>query len=208
MRTVLASVLATQPPPFEVAEGARCVPVGDLVQVADPPDGFVVIGTGKRQWMRAPGCSNRAPRRSHRLDTATRRLAHGRAYFQPGSGAGRTFEGVRRARGRQQCASPWTRLRAARAGQGDAPARPHGAADDGQGPHPEHRRADGLRRIEDVVRRGHVRRIERDQIVLDEGRSRRRPVTSTSTAPPRPSPRPHRVLSSSRTRSRCSASRA
>ena len=46
--TVLASrVPATEPPPFEVAEGVRCIPVGELVGVAEPPAGFVIIGAGK-----------------------------------------------------------------------------------------------------------------------------------------------------------------
>ena len=46
--TYLASrVPATDPPPFEVASGASCVPVGDLARVTEPPAGYVVVGGGK-----------------------------------------------------------------------------------------------------------------------------------------------------------------
>ncbi len=40
-------VPASSPPPFEVAPGAVCVPVGALVNVRDTPTGYVVIGAGK-----------------------------------------------------------------------------------------------------------------------------------------------------------------
>jgi len=38
---------AETPPPFEVGEGARVVPVNDLVHVADAPGEYVVVGSGK-----------------------------------------------------------------------------------------------------------------------------------------------------------------
>lgn len=40
-------VPANTPPPFEVGEGVRCVPVGELVGLEEAPDGFTVIGAGK-----------------------------------------------------------------------------------------------------------------------------------------------------------------
>lgn len=41
------TVPSTSPPPFEVADGVHCVPVNELVRVAEPPDGYVIIGAGK-----------------------------------------------------------------------------------------------------------------------------------------------------------------
>ena len=38
---------ATSPPPFAVVEGARVIPVGDLVHLHDAPSQFVVAGSGK-----------------------------------------------------------------------------------------------------------------------------------------------------------------
>lgn len=38
---------ATSPPPFEVADGVRCVPAGALARLDQRPDEFVVIGAGK-----------------------------------------------------------------------------------------------------------------------------------------------------------------
>src|SRR3954469_8810879 len=41
------AVPATSPPPFEVADGVRCVPAGEIARLAERPDGFVIIGAGK-----------------------------------------------------------------------------------------------------------------------------------------------------------------
>lgn len=38
---------ATSPPPFEVADGARVIPVGDLVHLREAPSEYVVAGSGK-----------------------------------------------------------------------------------------------------------------------------------------------------------------
>src|SRR5215831_16177003 len=40
-------VPASTPPPFEVAPGARCVPVGALADLRERPEGYVIIGAGK-----------------------------------------------------------------------------------------------------------------------------------------------------------------
>ena len=210
--TVLASrVPATEPPPFEVAEGARCVPVGDLVRVADPPDGFVIIGAGKTAmdactWLLEQGTSPEAitwirPRDAWLMN---------RAYFQPGPGAVRTFEGVvvelEAVAACESVDQVYERLE-----QAEVMLRldPDGAADDGQGPHPEHRRAGWAptdrERRPTGSRAPHRARPDRARRGVDPDvvRSPPRPLRR-----PRPSPRPHRALSSPRTRSRCSASRA
>ena len=38
---------ALEPPPFEVSDGATCLPVGELPAVADSAESFVVVGSGK-----------------------------------------------------------------------------------------------------------------------------------------------------------------
>jgi hypothetical protein len=41
------SVPATHTPTFTVGEGVKLIPVGDLVDVTEPPSGFTVLGAGK-----------------------------------------------------------------------------------------------------------------------------------------------------------------
>jgi hypothetical protein len=41
------AIPATTPPPFGVTDGARVVPVGDLPNVVDAPDEYVIVGSGK-----------------------------------------------------------------------------------------------------------------------------------------------------------------
>ncbi len=170
--TVLASrVPATEPPPFEVAEDARCVPVGELVGVAKPPDGFVIIGAGKTAmdactWLLEQGTPPEAitwirPRDAWLMN---------RAHFQPGAGAIATLEGavleleavaasgsVDEVYERLEHDEVILRI--------DPSVRPTM----GKGPTLTVAELQGLRRIENVVRLGHVRRIERDQILLDHG---------------------------------------
>src|SRR3954470_12282194 len=94
--TYMAShVPATEPPPFEVADGVRCVPVGALTAVTTAPAGYVIIGAGKTAmdaacWLLDQGVQPDAitwirPRDSWILN---------RAFFQPGRGVVPTFEGV------------------------------------------------------------------------------------------------------------------
>ena len=170
--TYLASkVPATEPPPFEVAEGARCVPVGELAHLEDTPAGYVIIGGGKTAmdactWLLEQGTPPDAitwirPRDGWLMN---------RAYFQPGSFSIGTFEGVvhdleavaasdtvEEAFDRLEEAGVMLRL--------DPDIRPTMA----KGPTLSIAERDGLRRIENVVRLGHVRRIERDRIELAEG---------------------------------------
>jgi hypothetical protein len=169
--TLLASrVPATEPPPFDVADGARCVPVGELVGVDEPPAGFVIIGAGKTAmdactWLLEQGTPPDAvtwirPRDGWLLN---------RVHFQPGAGAIDTLEGaaleleavaacgsVEDAYEQLEQAGVMLRL--------DPSVQPTM----GKGPTLTVAELQGLRRIENVVRSGHVRRIERDQVVLDE----------------------------------------
>ena len=185
--TVLASrVPATEPPPFEVAEGARCIPVGELVGVAEPPDGFVIIGAGKTAmdactWLLEQGTPPDAitwirPRDGWLMN---------RANFQPGAGAIATFEG-RVLELEAVAASGSVEEAYERLEQDEVMLRldPTVQPTMGKGPTLTVAEMEGLRRIENVIRLGHVRRIERDQIVLDEGSIPTTPGTSTSIARP------------------------
>jgi hypothetical protein len=170
--TVLASrVPATEPPPFEVAEGVRCVPVGKLARVSEPPAGFVIIGAGKTAmdactWLLEQGTPPDditwiRPREGWLLN---------RANFQPGVGAIATLEGavleLEAVAASGSVDEAYERLE-----QDEVMLRidPSVQPTMGRGPTLSVAELLGLRRIENVVRLGHVRRIERDQIVLDHG---------------------------------------
>ena len=85
----------TSPPAFEVAEGVRGVPAGDIVRVTEWPERYVVIGTGKTAldtcvWLLSQGVSSSAiqlirPRESWWLN---------RRFNQPGEGLPEFFAGV------------------------------------------------------------------------------------------------------------------
>src|SRR5690242_19278300 len=46
-RYLSPDIPADTPPPFEVADDARVIPVNDLVRVEEPPGEYVVVGSGK-----------------------------------------------------------------------------------------------------------------------------------------------------------------
>jgi len=92
--TYMASrVPATDPPPFDVTAGSKCVPVGALTSVTEPPAGYVIIGGGKTAmdaacWLLDQGTPPGEitwirPRDSWILN---------RAFFQPGDGVPRSKE--------------------------------------------------------------------------------------------------------------------
>jgi hypothetical protein len=162
-------VPATDPPPFEVAEGTRCVPVGELAWLADAPAGFVILGGGKTAmdaicWLLDRGCDPQAitwirPRDNWLLN---------RDFFQPGRA--RTLAGVVALLEAMVAASSvdatYLLLEEAgvmlRTNTAVAPTMMKGATVSGH-------EVEQLRRVEDVVRLGHVERIDTDRIVLEQG---------------------------------------
>jgi hypothetical protein len=86
-------VPATEPPPFEIADGCRWVPVGELAHLSAAPGGYVIVGGGKTAmdaigWLLDQGCAADAitwirPRDAWLLN---------REFFQPGRT--RTLEGL------------------------------------------------------------------------------------------------------------------
>jgi hypothetical protein len=170
--TYMASrVPAVDPPPFEVADGVQCVPVGRLAKVAEPPAGYVIIGAGKTAmdaacWLLDRGTPPEAitwirPRDSWILN---------RAYFQPGDGVVRTLDGVvaelEAIVESHSVDEAFARLEAGavmlRIDPGIRPEFLRGAtASVGE--------VDQLRRVENVVRLGKVTHIGADQITLERG---------------------------------------
>ncbi len=170
--TYMASrVPATDPPPFEVADGVTCVPVGSLTRVTSRPAGYVLVGAGKTAmdagcWLLDQGVPPHdiswiRPRDSWILN---------RRHFQPGTGVGPTFEGiVLELEAVAECDSieeVYERLEqygvVMRIDPRVEPTMLKGAtASPGE--------LDVLRRIDNVVRLGHVERIDRNSITLERG---------------------------------------
>lgn len=166
------TIPATSAPPFEVAGGARCVPAGELAKLADRPEGFVVIGGGKTAldacvWLLEQGVAAStirwiAPRDAWWMN---------RRFQQPHTLLPELYRGAAiQLEAMAQAASVedlFARLESEkvllRIDAGVTPTMFRGALVS----EPE---LELLRRIDDVIRMGHVQRIERDEIVLDGGR--------------------------------------
>ena len=164
-------VPASSPPPFEVAPGARCVPVGGLASLGERPAGYVLIGAGKTAldactWLLDGGVEPSdirwiKPREAWFMN---------RRYTQGGELVGTAFEGLSlQLEAAAQATSMddlFARLEALqqlfRVDPTVGPTMFRGATiSSGE--------VEQLRRIEGVVRLGKVRRIEPDRIVLDGG---------------------------------------
>ncbi|MFD1560055.1 NAD(P)-binding protein [Paraburkholderia silviterrae] len=166
------TVPATSAPPFEVADGVRCVPAGDIARIKERPQRFVVIGAGKTAldtcvWLleqNVPASSIRwiKPREAWWLN---------RRFQQPLAQLPVSYRGMAiQLEAMAQAASIedlFARLEAEkfflRVDPGVATSMFRGAVI-------SEAELALLRKIRDVVRLGHVCRIERDEIVLDEGR--------------------------------------
>jgi hypothetical protein len=171
---VEGAVPATSAPPFEVAEGVRCVPAGEIAGIADRVENFVIIGAGKTAvdacvWLLEQGVPAAAirwvkPREAWWLN---------RRFQQPQTLLPDSYRGVAvqmEAMARATSIDDlFARLEAEgvflRIDKAVAPTMLRGAViSDAE--------LRLLRRIEDVIRKGHVRRIERDELILDQGRER------------------------------------
>lgn len=173
------NIPATSAPPFGVAHGVRCVPAGDIVHVADGAERFVIIGAGKTAldtcvWLLERGVPASAirwirPRESWWLN---------RRFHQPGTllpdlhrGIALQIEAAARATSVEDLFERLesegfflridprvvpTMFRGALIGESELAL---------------------LRTVKDVVRMGHVRRIESDRIVLDAGQVPTSPLT-------------------------------
>jgi len=166
------TIPATSPPPFTVADGVRCVPAGELARLDEAAERFVIIGGGKTAldacvWLLEQGVPSDAirwirPRDGWWLN---------RKFQQPHTlvpdtylGAAIQLEAIAEAPSVEQL---FARLESEgvflRIDPDVTPTMFRGAV-------VSEAELRLLRQIEGVVRKGHVQRIERDAIVLDQGR--------------------------------------
>jgi hypothetical protein len=165
------AIPAKTPPPFEVGDDVWCVPINALASMREAAAGYVVIGSGKTAmdaclWLIANGTSPAEirwirPRDCWLLD---------RSHHQPGTSGipilGDLGQQLKAAAESDTIDEVFERIEDAgvlsRLDTGIWPTMMKGAL-------ASRAEIEELRRIDQVVRLGHVRRIEADQIVLDEG---------------------------------------
>ncbi len=165
------SIPALTPPPFGVGDGVSLIPVHRLVDVAEKPERYVIIGAGKTAldaciWLLRNGVDPGDIQWVKPRET----WLQNRQFTQPGELVGSLLEGISL---QMEAAAQATSLddlidRMEAAGQMrrvDRSVRPtmYKGATIGDW------EVDLLRGIDDVVRLGHVLSIERDRIVLERG---------------------------------------
>ena len=170
-RYLEASVPATHAVPFDVAAGARVVPVNELPAAAQPGSSYTVLGSGKTAvdactWL----LDNDVALDRIRWIRPRDAWFQDRGHFQPLEQVGAIMEGISLdAEAAAQAADIddlFERLEASGRLFRIDPTRP---ATMYRGTMLSTRELAALRQIQDVVRLGRVRRIEADRIVLDQG---------------------------------------
>ena len=168
-RFLAPDIPAETPPPFELGEGARVLPVGELVEVEEAPSQYVVVGSGKTAtdaivWLLARGVEPDAigwvrPRDPWMLN---------RAVVQPDPAVflGMVADTVHAAATAASLEEVFLRLE----GAGimlriDRSVMPTMA----RTPTLAEWELARLRSVENVVRLGHIRRVDRGQITLTGG---------------------------------------
>ncbi len=170
-RYLEGSIPATHAPSFGVAADTRCVPVNDLPAVADQASSYAVIGSGKTaadacMWLMENGTE------PDRIRWVRPREAwfYDRRHFQPLAQVGGIVEGLALDAEAGAAATSVESLLERLEGCGRLlridPSRPAAMYRGTMLSLPE---LQALRQIQDVVRLGHVRRIEPDRILLTHG---------------------------------------
>jgi NAD(P)-binding Rossmann-like domain len=176
-RYLEASVPATHTPAFEVASGARVVPINDLPAAARSASRYTVLGSGKTAvdactWL----LDNDVEPERIRWVRPRDAWFHRRADFQPLEQVGAIMAGISLdAEAGADAGSIddlFDRLEASGRLLRIDPSWP---ATMYRGTMLGARELDALRQIEDVVRLGRVRRIEGDRIVLEQGEAQTGP---------------------------------
>ena len=172
-RYLEASIPATHTPSFEIAEDARVIPVNDLPQVAEPGTRYTVLGSGKTAvdaciWLLDNGVEPDRIRSVRPRD----HWFHHRRHYQALDLVGDNMEGIsldaQAGAEATDVDDLFDRLEASgRMVRIDPTAKATMYRITMLSP----MELDALRQIEDVVRLGHVRRIEADRIVLAEGQA-------------------------------------
>lgn len=170
-RYLEASVPATHPGTFDVASGANVVPINDLPTAAESAAQFAVLGSGKTAvdactWLLDSGV---APDRIRWVRPRDMWFHH-RRHFQPLELVGENMEGIsldaEAGANATDIDDLFGRLEdAGRLSRIDPTVR----ATMYRGTMLSPGELDAVRQIEDVVRLGHVQRIELDRIVLERG---------------------------------------
>jgi len=168
-RYLEASVPATHTPSFEVAAGASVVPLNDLP--ARSASSYTVLGSGKTAvdactWLLDHGVEPERIRWVRPRDA----WFHDRAHFQPLAQVGALLTGLaldaEAGAAATDVADLFDRLEASGRVWRIDPSQP---ASMYRGTMLSARELAALRRIENVVRLGHVRRVDADRIVLERG---------------------------------------
>ena len=168
-RYLAPDIPAETPPPFEVGDGARVLPVGELVGVGEAPSQYVVVGSGKTAtdaivWLLARGVDPDAicwirPRDPWMLN---------RAVVQPDPAVftGMVADTVQAAASAASLEELFLRLEDAgimlRIDRSVVPTM-------ARTPTLAEWELDRLRSVENVVRLGHIRRVDAGRITLTEG---------------------------------------
>jgi hypothetical protein len=166
------TIPATSPPPFAVADGVQCVTAGEVARLASRPEHFVIIGGGKTAidacvWLLEQGVPATAVRWVRPRDAwwVNRRIQQPHTLLPDlYRGAAIQIEAMAEAGSVDEL---FARLESEgvflRIDPAVVPTMFRGAV-------VSESELRLLRQIEDVVRMGHVRRIDRNEIVLDHGK--------------------------------------
>lgn len=170
-RYLEGSIPATHVPQFEIADGARMVPINQLPAVARSGSSYAVLGSGKTAadactWLLENGVEPDRIRWIRPRDA----YFHNRRHVQPLAQVGAVMEGLaldaEAGANADSVADLFERLEGSGRLLRIDPSSP---ATMYRGTMLSERELAGLRRIDNVVRLGRVRRIERDRIVLENG---------------------------------------
>jgi hypothetical protein len=166
------TIPATSPPPFALADGVRCMAAGEIARIDRHPERFVIIGGGKTAldacaWLLEQGVPATAIRWIRPRDA----WWMNRRFQQPHTLVPDLYRGVAIQIEAMAEAGSVDELFARLESEGFflridpdvVPTMFRGAV-------VSESELSLLRQIEDVIRMGHVQRIERDEIVLDRGR--------------------------------------
>ncbi len=176
-RYLEASIPATHALPFDVAASARVIPINDLPEAADAASSYAILGSGKTAvdacvWLLDNGVEPDRIRWVRPRDA----WFYDRSYFQPLEQVGAIMEGISRdAEAGAQAANVEEVFERLEASGRLVRIDPSWPATMYRGTMLSAREREAVRRIEDVVRLGRVRRIEVDRIVLERGETRTGP---------------------------------
>jgi hypothetical protein len=173
-RYLEGSIPATHAVPFDVAAGARVVPVNDLPVAAQAASSYAVLGSGKTaadacMWLLDNGVEPDRIRWIRPRDA----WFYDRRHFQPLEQVGATMEGISLdAEAAAQAANVDDLFEQLEASGRLVRIDPSWPATMYRGTMLSARELDAVRQIADVVRLGQVRRIEADRIVLERGETK------------------------------------